>query len=344
MRTLVDIIHPAHVHFFKHPIRRLSRDGHDVLVTSRDKDCTLALLDGFGIEHICVSAQNHGTVLSMARELVKRDRALARIAREFRPDVITGLGGICAAQVGRWLGIPSVVFYDTETAHLQNFLTYPLATRVVVPECYYGWTPKRKTTRYRGYHELAYLHPAYFTPDRDIALANGLAPAGSTFLVRVVAWKASHDLGLRGWSGPTLEAVVDFLAGHGKVVISAEGPLPANLEVHRFDGDSGQIHHLLAFCRLYAGESATMASEAVVLGVPGVYAGKAVLGYVVEQQRRYGLTEVSGARSTNEVLDAIERLLAMPADETDSRRRKLLDESIDVPAMVVETLLSESRP
>ena len=341
MRVLIDVSHPAHVHFFRHAIRLLRDRGDTVVVASRDKDCTLGLLDRSGLGHNCLSKQNNGNLLGMLRELVVRDRALARLARSFRPDVITGLGGICAAHVGRWLSIPSVVFYDSENARLQNALTYPIATKVVVPNCYGGWTPRHKTVRYCGYHELAYLHPSYFSPSKQVALANGLAPSGDTFLVRIVSWKANHDIGESGWSAALITAVVKRLAQQGKVVISAEGPLPSEVEAFRFNGRLEEMHHLLAFCRAYVGESATMASEAAVLGVPAVYAATKSRGYVDEQDKRYGLVKVTGIKSSVVVLNALEHLLGLTSDEVIRRHQRLLADSIDVPTLVVN-MLAES--
>lgn len=280
----------------------------------------------------------------MVGELAARDRALAGLARHFCPDVIAGLGGIFSAHVGWWLKIPSVVFYDTENALLQNSLTYPLATRVVVPRCYRGWTPKRKTTRYRGYHELAYLHPNYFTPSREIALAGGLSPYKDTFLIRLVSWKASHDLGKRGWSPALLESVVQRLQKHGKVIISSEGDLPTALEHLRFDGPAQDIHHLLAYCRAYVGESPTMASEAAILGAPAVYVASASLGYMDDQEHRYGMVRFVKSDSTKDTLDALDYVTSLPADEFERRRRTMLDESIDVPGFVTEILLDFDRP
>lgn len=342
MRVLIDIIHPAHVHFFRHPIRLLQARGHEVRITSRDKDCTLELLDGLGVAHEPLSKQATRGLGAMALELVARDRALARVARAFRPQVMAGIGGVCVAQVGRWLGIRSVVFYDTENATLQNALTYPFASALVVPACYRGWTPAAKTHRYRGYHELAYLRPGYFTPDRALALANGLAAHGDTFLVRVVSWQANHDVGVRGWSAALLDAVVADLGRRGKVLISAEGPLPAALEPLRFAGDANLIHHVLAHCRGYVGESATMASEAAVLGVPAVYAATVSRGYVDEQQQRYGLVEVTGIETPAAVLDALARLLAVPADEFRDRHRRMLADTVDVAQHVADTLADEA--
>ena len=94
---------------------------------------------------------------------------------------------------------PSVVFYDTENAKLQNILTYPFASVVVAPCAYQSWLPSSHI-RYSGYHELSYLHPDNFQPNYEVAVRNGLAEKGATFFLRLVAWQANHDIGEKGWS------------------------------------------------------------------------------------------------------------------------------------------------
>ena len=49
MKFLIDINHPAHVHFFRNPIKLLIDRGHEVMVTSRDKEMALDLLEELGI-------------------------------------------------------------------------------------------------------------------------------------------------------------------------------------------------------------------------------------------------------------------------------------------------------
>jgi predicted glycosyltransferase len=44
MKVLIDIGHPAHVHFYKNTIKELEAKGHEVLVTARDKDVAINLL------------------------------------------------------------------------------------------------------------------------------------------------------------------------------------------------------------------------------------------------------------------------------------------------------------
>ena len=341
MNILLDIVHPAHVHFFRNPISILENSGHSVTIASRAKDCTLDLLDELGLCHICISRQNSGGFFAMARELYQRDKRLSQLAKEHKCDVIAGVGGVAAAQASRWLGIDSVVFYDTEEATLQNALTYPFAKRVVVPECYAGWTPRRKTKRYRGYHEMSYLHPMRFQPDRRVAIRNGLATTGDTFFIRLVSWQANHDVGLEGWSKSTLDRIVEHLSSKGRVIISSEQPLPEELSQFRYRGERSMIHHLVGHCRLTIGESATMASESVVMGVPAIYAAPSYRGYVSEQEGRYGMAKFIREPGASALISAIDQMLSNDPEDYQRRHARLVSECVDVAKMVSHHLCGE---
>lgn len=337
MKVLIDIGHPAHVHFFREPLARLRAQDHQVLVTSRVKEMAVELLDALGVEHVTLSAQRAGA-LGLGRELLVRDARLLQVARRFRPDVMAAIGGIFIAHVGALTRIPSLVFYDTENARMQNALTYPLAHRVIVPDCYQAWVPARRTLRYRGYHELSYLQPDVFSPERAIALANGLAPEGPTWLLRLVSWQASHDIGESGWNATLLGDTVDALAARGRVIISAEAALPRAFDALRYRGDPARIHHLMAFCAGFIGESATMASEAAVLGVPAVYAAHTGRGYTDEQQTRYGLVKNVRALTPAAIADGVAWLLAQEPAASAAARARLLAECIDVPGFVTDCI------
>ncbi len=344
MRVLIDVNHPAHVHFFRHPLRMLREHGHEVVVTSRDKEMALDLLRELGIRNVPLSSQGGGGLLTLARELVIRDVRLYRVVREFRPHVMAAIGGTFIAHVGALTGVPSLVFYDTENATLQNAITYPLASCVFAPRCYEAWLPARRHVRYDGYHELSYLHPRYFSPDRRIAEDNGLARDGDTFFLRLVSWRASHDIAERGWTTELLRGVAGKLSALGRVLISSEAALPADLQEFRYAGSAAQVHHVMAFCRAFVGESATMASECAVLGVPAIYAAHTGRGYTNEQERRYGL--VINVRSLDwpTVERAMDRLLSLPPDHGRKARAKLLAGTIDVAAFVVECLETFPEP
>ncbi|MBS1213812.1 MAG: hypothetical protein H6R26_2429 [Proteobacteria bacterium] len=342
MKFLIDINHPAHVHFFRQPMQILREHGHELIVTSRIKEMAAPLLDDFGIRHVMLSSQKRGNLMSLASELIRRDAALYQVVRAHRPAALAAIGGTFVAHVGWLTNTTSLVFYDTENARLQNAITYPLATRVIVPRCYQAWTPE-DCRRYDGYHELSYLHPKRFTPSRAIAEECGLDPTRDNFFIRTVSWQANHDIGEKGWSERLLTELAARLSTRGRVHISSESPLPAVLEKHAYSGKVGEIHHLMAFCRLYVGESATMASESAVLGVPAIYAASTGRGYTDEQESRYGLVFNLRDFELQEIQPAIERILAMPPEFWQEKRRRLLAETIDVAAFVADMIESAGR-
>jgi uncharacterized protein len=340
VKVLFDLNHPAHVHFFRHPMALLKERGWEVVVTSRGKDVALPLLAELGIEHHLLSVQSGGGMLALARELLQRDLALHRLARNCRPDVMAAIGGTFVAHVGSVVRIPSLAFYDTENATLQNAITYPFATRVVVPRCYAGWVP-RSHLRYDGYHELSYLHPNRFRPEREIAERSGLDPQRENFLVRVVSWQANHDAFEVGWDAALLRKLVAWLAERGRVHVSSEAPLPDDLAGYAYRGRASDIHHLMAHCRLYIGESATMASESAVLGVPAIYAAATGRGYTDEQETRYRLVRSLHRLNWGGLQAAVRSMLEEAPGAYRERRQVLLRETIDV-AMFVADLIERA--
>ena len=92
LRIHVDIGHPAHVHFFRQPLRQWASHGHRVRVTSRDKDVAIELLDAFGIEHRTLSRVGRG-ILGLGAELATRTARLRGELRRFDADVVTAIGG-----------------------------------------------------------------------------------------------------------------------------------------------------------------------------------------------------------------------------------------------------------
>lgn len=338
-RILVDLCHPAHVHFFRNPIQLWREAGHEVYMAARDKDVALPLIREFGLDCQSMGASRSG-IAGLARELMHRDLALFRFARQTRAEVITAIGGVFAAHAAFLARIPAVVFYDTEIAKLQNAMTYPLASRVAVPRCYESWVPRRRELRYAGYHELSYLRPGRFQPDHGRALQAGLDATRPTFLLRLVAWTANHDLGDSGLSIQRAQQIVERLSAHGKVVISSETPLPDALREYQYTGMVSELHHLMAFCAGYFGESATMASESAVLGVPAVYAAHSPRGYTNEQESRYGLVRNVRQLDATSVLAACDWLLAQDQTTCKAARAKLLAETVDVAAFAADTVLA----
>jgi len=336
MRVLFDIVHPADVLFFKRPVEMLRARGDTLLILSRNKDVACSLLDGFGFPHQPVSRAGSG-LAGLAGELMRRDWAVLRAARQFRPHAMIGYGGVAISHVGRLLSIPSISFYDSENARLQTRCTWPFISHLYVPDSYTGPTPAGRTTRLQGTKELSYLHPSAFTPNRETAIEYGLDPARDNFLVRVVAWRANHDVGKKGWTPQILQGVITRLSRHGKVHLSSEMPLPDEYAPHLYLGPRTKIHHLIAHCRLLVGESATMASETAVLGVPSIYAGRDFPGYVRALEAAGLIMNVSEI-ALEPICTAIDTALVRPLAETVAARDAYVAACPDWAEMVVRAL------
>ncbi len=329
VRLLLDITHPAHLHFFRHLVTRMRREGHEVYLAGRHKDVLLELAAGYGLVLDAFGRARPG-LFSLGREMVARQTRLVRIIRRFRPHAMMAVAGTFIALPGWLKRIPTYVFYDSEHATVSNLLSYPFATCVYVPRCYLG-SIRWRHERYDGYQELAYLHPDRFTPDPSVLAEAGLAPGEPFTLVRFVAWAAGHDIGKAGLGLEQKVDAVRRLGRHGRVVISTEGELPDELESMRLRLEVTRIHHLMAHAALVFGEGATMMSEAAVLGVPSVYVNPLTAGTLEEQERQYGILFGFRPDDFEAAVVKAESILAAPAAERwRAIGRRIADEKIDV--------------
>jgi hypothetical protein len=330
--------HPAHVHFFRHVIAELAKEGFQCFLMARDKDLTLQLLREYGLDSklVCVVKQRKPW-LGLLWEFVTTIVTVMRLIVRHRIGLCMAIGGDSMSVASRLFMTPCWAFTDTEHAHHTNWVTFRFATKIFVPSCYTGRTNKR-TVRYPGYHELAYLHPDRFKPNRDVRELAGLKKGEEFFIVRFVSWVAAHDVGKKGFSDSGRAAFVRQLAERGRVLLSSESELPPELEPYRLTLSPVHMHDLLYHAALYIGEGGTMASEAAVLGTPAIFVSNLTLGYLEEQEKKYGLTflisdEQAAFRKALFLLDTL--------DLKESWRKKrdaLLRDKIDVTAFIVSSV------
>ncbi|MCU4752498.1 DUF354 domain-containing protein [Halobacteria archaeon AArc-curdl1] len=341
LRVVITIQHPGHVHFFRHPISVLRSRGHDVHVFARENDVAIELLEAYGIDHEVLAGESNG-LFSLAAVQATYEMRLLRRARRIDPHVITAIGGVAAAHIASVLNTESLVFYDTEHASLITSLGYPFADVICTPACYRDELGS-KQVRYQGYHELAYLHPNRFEPDRTVLEAVDLDPDDPFAVVRLSSWGASHDVGHEGFEKPA--RIVDRLEEAGvQVLLAAEGQPPADLKSYQFSTAPERMHDLLALADVVLSEGATTAAEAAVLGTPSVYVNPLSLGYTAELEE-YGLCfEYTGRlRHARGVERAVSVLDESPAT-WERRREQLLEDRIDVTEFVTGQIEALAHP
>ena len=345
MRILIDMGHPGHVHFFKNFIWEMEKKGHTVLITARNKEITLDLLSKYHFDFIPVGRQKSGK-FNLIKEWVLRDLQILKIAREFHPDFLMGIGNPSVAHVAKLLSKKSLVFTDTEHAKFANGVTFPFADVICTPSCFnYDAGPKQ--VRYNGYHELAYLHPNRFIPNPAVLTELGLDTDDNIFLVRFAAFDASHDTKTEHFDKRYIPELINRLEDNGTVVISSEVKLEPYLQKYQYKLSPDRYHDLLYFSKMYIGEGSTSAMEAAVLGVPPIHFERLniggqkstilpYIGVLNELQAKYNL--LYSFCDERDLLSKVDEILAdlNQAKVIWGRRRDaLLNDKIDVTAFMV---------
>lgn len=335
-KVQISIGHPGHVHFFKNIILQLQRDGIKVKIVARKKDVTLELLKSYKIDFE-IFPNYRSNLLYKALDRIFVTYFFYKIAKKFKPDIFLGIGGAVAAHVGKLTGKPSIIFTDTEHASIQNAIAFPFATTICTPSCFKQDLGK-KQIRYNGYHELAYLHPNYFTPNPSVLDELGLKEGERFIVMRFVAWDAVHDKGHSGINLEIRRRLVHKLEKYGKVLITSETELPKDFEPYVIRIKPEKMHDLLYYSSLYIGDGATMATEAGILGTPSIYVSSLVgtMGNFDELEKKYGL--VFAFQESDLAIKKAMELIQQPhlRDEWRKKKEKLLRDKIDVTAFMVK--------
>ncbi len=334
MNILLDIGHPAQVHLFKHLYRQLCERGHQVFVYARDKDCTLQLLKAESIPIIGLT-RARGKLSWNIIELAIRDFDICGYVRKHKIDVALGTS-VSIAHAAKLSPVKSFIVLedDIDIVPLLGRIAYPFCTGIIAPDCVRMGKWERKRIGYNGYQKLAYLHPNWFTPDPEIVKSCGVDPDSPYFILRITAFNAYHDNGQHGLKKQRLQALIDTLTPTGRVIISSEKPLPEEFEKHRVAFPHQCMHHVMAFAKMFVGDSQSMATESALLGVPAfrcnTFAGRCSVLEEIESE--YNLIHSFAPKQFERMLESIRSCINDPStlDQHRKNQQRLLADKIDV--------------
>lgn len=337
MNILIDIGHPAHVHIFRNAAHNFERDGHNVLFTLREKEFEKELVksEGFRFKSF---GKKYKSLTGKAFGLLKFDFKEWVECLRFKPDILLSHGSPYAAHASFLYRRPHITLNDT--FNMEQVRLFEPFSDVVLTGTYPHPKISDKEIHYSGYHELAYLHPAYYTPNPAILSDLGVGPKDKYILIRFIAWNATHDRGHKGISEANKIKAVDELSRYAKVFISAESDLPEALEPYRLKTMPEQLLDVIAFSSLVWGESRTIPSEASMLGVPSVINYDTGSYYLKDQEDNYGLCYClsESEEDQRKALEICIGLLSRDKDELKTewqeKRKKLLADHIDVTAFL----------
>jgi len=345
MKILFHLGHPAHFHLFKNVIKSLRESGHQTYILIKKKDVLEELLIDSGLEfHNILSGGRKDSLIGIAIGQIKQTSRLFKFCLGKKIDILIG-STPAVAQVGKLINKPSLNLSedDAEAVSLFAKTTYPFSTVILSPDSCNNGKWEYKSVKYNSYHELAYLHPNHFLPQIDV-VRKYISTDEPFFLLRFSGLNAYHDKGISGISVENAKKIIEKLLPIGNVLINSERELPEPLDKYRIKINPIDMHHFLAFAKLYIGDSQTMAAEAGVLGTPFIRVNDFVgrLGYLNELENKFKLGYGFKPDNIKGVFEKIDFLLHLSnsSEEWEVRRSIMLKEKIDFSQFLFEYIVN----
>lgn len=333
MKILIDIGHPAHVHYFKNFIWIMQKKGHQITITARDKEVAFKLLDYYKFTYFKRGKGGNGYIGKLLY-ILWADYFLFKKALEVKPDIFLSFGSPYAAQVAWLLKKPHIAFDDTDHNPFSHAMYVPFTTAILTPKFYLKDHGNRQI-RFDSFMELCALHPNQFIPNLShIQDEPRLQGADKYIVLRFVSWGASHDMGLKGLTLQEKYSLVKELSKYIKVVISSESLLPDDLQEYAYSTHPAFMHDLLNGASLLVSESLTMSAEAAFLGTPALCISTAQAG-TLNEEVKLGLIELF--RTSDGLIErAIELVKNSSYKETYKEKSKeIVKNKLDLTAFMV---------
>ena len=284
MKILIDIGHPAHVHYFRNFIKIMEERGHKFLIIARNRGIIKELLDKYNIVFI-TRGKGSDSKIGKLYYMIKADFLIYKLAKKFKSDLFLSFSSPYAAQVSWLLKKPHISINDTEhTDKIHSTFTYPFSEIILTPKSYYN-SIGSKQIRFESVVESLYLDANFFKFSKGIKKELGLNETEEFVIIRFVSWKAHHDYGQSGLDKDTILKLITLLKKEYSVFISSEAELPKEFDEYKIIISPDKMHSVLKEATIFIGESATMASESTILGTQAIYINSLpLMGYLNFEQ------------------------------------------------------------
>ena len=107
MKIIVDIGHPAHVHYFKNALNILKEQGHEVFIFARRREFIFELLTAYNFTYYD-RGYGSNNFLGKFFYMVKSTIKMYFISRKIHPDILLSFSSPYLAQVSSLLGKPHI--------------------------------------------------------------------------------------------------------------------------------------------------------------------------------------------------------------------------------------------
>jgi hypothetical protein len=258
---------PAQAYLFFPITKILKQKGHEIIILARHYRETIDVLNGIGAKYILYTKSpksKYGKILQFPYTVLEAYKYL----KKFKPDLVIG-HSVDTVFTAKLLKKPSIIFNDNDFAPVQFIVMKPFVSAIITPKCF-NKDLGEKQIRVDSFKEIAYLHPDYFCPDKNIFNLMNISPNEKYVLLRFNVFDAAHDTGVKGFSHKEKRKLVSKLEKYAKIFISFEGTLPNDMTRYSINIPKHRIHDVLYYAQMVIADSNTIITESAILGTPSI--------------------------------------------------------------------------
>ncbi|MHA1689668.1 MAG: DUF354 domain-containing protein [Promethearchaeota archaeon] len=168
----IDIEEPKTAVMFRPLIDKFKQEKTILLITARDYDSTLQILNNFKIEYKKVGKHGGASLENKLKAYINRLEKLFHIITSFKPNFLLTFSSVEGARLAFGLNIPSMGYNDEPRNQAVCKLILPLLDTILIPNCIpIDWylklgASKEKLIAYNGIDEIAWLWD--YVPDSTV--------------------------------------------------------------------------------------------------------------------------------------------------------------------------------
>ena len=165
MKIIIEVGHPANVHYFKHFYWAMKSKGAQIKIIVRDIDVAIDLLDSYGIEYYN-RGKGYKSFIGKLYYLFITNFKILFLSLKFKPDFYISMSSPYPFLASKFVKMKSIVFDDTEVGKFEQMIYKKYADVILTPKSFFK-NLGAKHQKFNGFMELFYLHPNYFKPDNN---------------------------------------------------------------------------------------------------------------------------------------------------------------------------------
>jgi len=335
LKVWLDVLTPKQVLFFAPLAEELTREGSQVLATSRRYREIEPLAKIQGLDLTFVGERGGRDLREQLEAATERQRAVIPIVDDFRPAVALSVASGVCARVSFGLGVKHLAVNDSPHSVVAGKLALPLSHHLFCPWIipYDSWTQfglnRNRITRYRALDPAAWLKRK---PHRGPVPK--LSPKRQTITVRLEESFAPYMAGTdSSWNDKVLGAVASGFPDCNLVALCRYGEQLEHVE--REFGSRYIVPEevvdgrgLLELTDAFVGMGGTMTTEAALMGVPTISTFQGEL-YTERYLKSVGLLEKT--KDTASLVSRLSKLIAAGSKAARSQEAEKVLESMEDP-------------